>query len=75
MIRRFADEGLQASIDKVLADLPADRKAVELEIGFDQKGIQVVGVFHTRDGWTVLGGVSYDKGGNYGGTIGVRKEW
>lgn len=72
---RFSDQALQASIDKVLATMPEDRKALELEIDGDAKGVHVVGVFKTPDGWSVLGGVSYDKGASWGGQIAVRKEW
>jgi len=74
-LRVFSDEHLQASIDKVLNSLPADRKAAEVNVGFDERGVAVIGVFKTANGWSVLGGVSWDRGGAWGGQVSVRKEW
>ena len=71
-VRRFSDSALQAQVDKVLAGLPADRKAAELQVGFDQQGVQVVGVVKLDHGWSLLGGVSYDYGGAWGGQVSVR---
>jgi hypothetical protein len=71
-VRRFSNEALQAEVDKVLAGLPADKRAAELSVGFDQQGVQVVGVVKLDHGWSILGGVSYDYGGAWGGKVGVR---
>lgn len=71
-VRRFNDAALQAQIDKVLAGLPKDRTCAEISVGFDQVGVQVVGVVRLEQGWSILGGVSYDYGGSWGGQVGVR---
>lgn len=71
-VRRFSDEALQAQVDKVLAGLPADRVAAELSVGFDQQGVMVVGAVKLNHGWSLLGGVSYDYAGTWGGKVGVR---
>lgn len=74
-IRRFADAGLQASIDRALASIPADTRMVDLEIGADARGVQMVTAARLSAGWSLAGGVSFDYGGQWGGTIGIRKEW
>lgn len=71
-VRRFSDAALQAQVDKVLAGLPTDRKAAELQVGFDQQGVQVVGVVRLDHGWSILGGVSYDSSSSWGGLVRVR---
>lgn len=74
-VRQFSDEALQASIDKLLDSLPADSKAAEVQVGVDAHGVQVVGVFKTPGGWSILGGVSYGRDGVWGGTVAARKVW
>ena len=71
-VRRFNDAALQAQVDKVLAGLSKDKRAAELSVGFDEQGVQVVGVVKLDHGWTILGGVSWDKGSSWGGRVGVR---
>ena len=71
-VHRFADEALQAQIDKLYAGLPAGVNAVELDVGFDQRGVAVVGAVRLKAGWSLLGGVSYDYGASWGGQVGVR---
>lgn len=74
-VRQFSDEALQASIDKLLNSLPADSRAAEVQVGVDARGVSVVGVFKTPNGWSILGGVSYGRDGVWGGTAAVRKVW
>lgn len=71
-VRRFSDAALQAQIDKLVAGLPKDRTCAELSVGFDQVGVQVVGVVRLEQGWSILAGVSYDYRGAWGGQVGVR---
>jgi len=71
-VRRFADPALQAQIDKLYAGLPSDKQAVELEVGFDQRGVAVIGAVRLKAGWSLLGGVSWDKDRSYGGKIGIK---
>jgi len=71
-VRRFADPQLQEQIDKLFAGLPADRQAAELEVGFDQRGVAVVGAVRLKAGWSLLGGVSWDTDRSWGGKVGVK---
>lgn len=74
-VRVFSDEALRRSMDKVLASLPPDSKAAEVGVGFDAGGVQVVGVYKTAGGWSILAGVSYERGGQWGGSVSARKVW
>ena len=71
-VRRFSDAALQAQIDKLVAGLPNNTNCAEISVGFDAQGVQVVGVVKLKQGWSILGGVSYDPGASWGGTLGVR---
>jgi len=71
-VRRFADPQLQEQIDRLFAGLPADRKAAELEVGFDQRGVAVVGAVRLSAGWSLLGGVSWDTDRSWGGKVGIK---
>lgn len=71
-VRRFSDAALQAQIDRLLAALPKDVKAAELEIGADPEGVQVAVAVNLKHGWTIRGGVSYDYGASWGGKVGIR---
>jgi len=71
-VRRFADPQLQEQIDKLFAGLPADKKAVELEVGFDQRGVAVVAAAKLNAGWSILGGVSWDTDRSWGGKVGIK---
>lgn len=75
VVRRFSDDALNASIEKVLASLPADTKAAEVNVGFDAQGVRVVGAIRLDAGWSLLGGVQWDRGGEWGGSVSVRREW
>ena len=70
--RIFADAVLQAEVDRVLAGLPGDRSAAELEVGADAQGVQVVVAVKLGSGWSVRGGASWSPGGTWGGRVAVR---
>jgi len=74
-VRRFSGEALRESMEKVLAGLPADSKAAEVEMGFDARGVQWVGAVKLSAGWSILGGVQYDFGGAWGGQVSLRRVW
>lgn len=71
-LRGLADPVLQASLEKVLATIPADHIGATVDVGADQQGIQAVGVIRLRKGWSV-GGV-YDRrfSGEWSGHVQVR---
>lgn len=70
--RIFADSALQAEVDRVLAGLPGDRLAAELEVGADAQGVQVIVACKLSAGWSLRGGVSWSPGGTWGGKVAVR---
>ena len=74
-VRKFADAQLQGAIDRAIAGLPPDTKAADLTIGFDQRGVQVIGAVKLDHGWSLLGGVSWDTTGEWGGKVSVRRAW
>jgi hypothetical protein len=71
-VKRFASEQLQEQIDRIYAALPADKRAVELEVGFDQRGVAVVAAMKLEHGWSLIGAVGYDYGATWGGRVAVR---
>lgn len=73
-LRRFSDTQLQAAVDKVLAGLPADRVAAELEVGADAQGVQCIVAVKLQHGWSLRGGGYYDYDGEWGGQVAVRWE-
>jgi hypothetical protein len=70
--RIFADSVLQAEVDRVLAGLPGDRSAAELEVGADAEGVQLVVAVKLSAGWSLRGGVSWSPGGTWGGKVAIR---
>lgn len=74
-LRLFADADLRAAVDKVLASLPEDRWAVELDVDGDDEGVQIVGAIKSDNGWSLIGAASYVYGGKWAGHVAVRKEW
>jgi hypothetical protein len=73
-VRRFDDAALQAAVDRVLSGLPADRRAAELEVGADQRGVAVVVAVKFPHGWSLRGGIAYDMDGTWGGKVNLRWE-
>ena len=71
-VRRFSDAALQASLDKLLAGLPPDRRAAAVDIGADAQGIYAVGVVKLDGGWSVLGQFERRFSGEWGGSMSVR---
>ena len=71
-VRRFSDEALAAAVDKVLASLPADKRAAELEVGADQNGVAAVVAVRLSAGWSIRGGVYYTSGREWGGKVSIR---
>ena len=70
--RIFADAALQTEVDRVLASLPGDRSAAELEVGADAQGVQVVVACKLGSGWSLRGAVGYEYGGSWSGQVAVR---
>ena len=70
--RIFADAALQTEVDRVLAGLPGDRSAAEIEVGADAQGVQLVVAVKLNAGWSLRGGVSWNPGGTWGGRVSVR---
>lgn len=74
-LRVFSDAKLQADIQAVADSLPADVRAFEADIGWHKdKGVTGVAVYKTAGGWSLMGGVYYNRG-DYGGSVSVRKVW
>lgn len=71
-LRRFGDEALQAQVDKLLAGLDPARKAAELEVGVDGRGVAVAVAVRLSHGWSIRGGISYDPDAAWGGRVNVR---
>ena len=53
--RIFADAALQSEVDRVLAGLPGDRSAAEIEVGADAEGVQLVVAVKLNAGWSLRG--------------------
>jgi len=74
-VRRFSDEALQAQVDRVLASLPADKRAVEVEVGGEKRGDETVvaGIVAVRlsAGWSLRGQVNWEPG-VWGGRVAAR---
>ena len=70
--RIFADAALQTEVDRVLAGLPGDRSAAEIEVGADAQGVQAIVAVKLSAGWSLRGGVFYDRDGTWGGKVAVR---
>jgi hypothetical protein len=70
--RIFADSVLQNEVDRVLAGLPGDRSAAELEVGADAQGVQLVVAVKLNAGWSLRGAVGYEYGGSWSGQVAVR---
>ena len=71
-IRRFSDPALQATVDRLIAELPDDSRAVTVDIGVDEKGIQAAGVVKLKKGWSVQGIFDYRYKGEWSGHAQVR---
>jgi len=74
-VRQFVDSQLQDSIAKVLAGLPGEAKAVELDIAGNAQGVTGVIAVKLGAGWSLAGGVSYIPGGEWSGQVTARKVW
>ena len=74
-VQRFADPVLQSSMDRVLASLPMDTLAAEVDVDGDAQGVRVIGAVRTKGGCSLLAGAAYVFGGTWSGHIGIRKVW
>lgn len=71
-VRIFSDGALQASIDSLLASLPADHTAAALDVDADAQGIRAVVVVKLDGGWSVMGAMDRRFSGEWGGKVQVR---
>lgn len=71
-IRIFSDAALQASIDTLLASLPADHRAAAVDVDADARGIRAVAVVRLDGGWSVMGALDRRFSGEWGGKVQVR---
>ena len=73
--RIFSDQALNEHINRVLANLPEGKRAVEIDITGGPNGVHVVGAYQTSSGWTLVGGVYFDTNREFGGEIKISKVW
>lgn len=74
-VRRFADNQLQESINRVLAGLPDESKAVELDIEGNAHGVTGVIAAKLGAGWSLVGGIQYRPGEQWSGQVVARRVW